>query len=219
MTLLKRTAAVVAVLILVLAGAVSPFAWHYFINHNWRTVEEGAVYGSRQMAGPALERTFDKYGIRTVVNLRSANPGRDWYDEQLATCEANGVRMVDISWSSGRLPSPDSVIALLDLYDEGEGPFLLHCAGGTHRTGVAAAIYLLHHGATPERARQEFKIGFNDAEIGEIVTLYERSRMPFREWAETMYPAIHDAWNDEHARESEVDVDRVHAATGKFAPA
>jgi protein tyrosine phosphatase (PTP) superfamily phosphohydrolase (DUF442 family) len=196
MTLIKRAGAASAVVLLLAMVAISPLAYHYFVNHNWRTVEEGVLYGSRQMSGPALERTFAEHGIHTVVNLRSANPGSDWYDEQAATCEANGVRMVDISWSSRQLPSPDSLLEYLDLLDEGAGPILVHCAGGTHRTGVAAAAYLLHHGATPERAREEFKIGFNDAAIGELVTLYERSQLPFRDWVEQIYPAVYESWNE-----------------------
>lgn len=200
---IKRAGISLAVVVLLGIGAISPLAYHYFVNHNWRTVEDGVMYGSRQMSGPALERASERHGIRTVVNFRSANPGTDWYDAQVATCEALGLYHVDISWSSRRLPPPDSLIAFLDLIDEGEGPFLIHCAGGTHRTGVAAAVYLLHHGATPERAREEFKIGFNDAPIGELVTYYERSQLPFRQWAEEIYPAIYDDWRERQRAEDD----------------
>ena len=200
---IKRAGISLAAVVVLAVAGISPLAYQYFINHNWRTVEEGVMYGSRQMSGRAFERAFDEYGIRTVVNFRSSNPGTDWYDEEVAACEANGVNLVDLGWSSKSLPPPDSLLAFLDLIDEGEGPFLIHCAGGTHRTGVAAAAYLLHHGATPERAREEFKLGFNDAPIGELVTLYERSNLPFREWVETIYPDVYESWNTQREAEAE----------------
>ncbi|HEX72335.1 MAG TPA: hypothetical protein ENN65_03365, partial [Candidatus Hydrogenedentes bacterium] len=166
-------------------------AWQYFIGHNFRTVEKGAFYGSRQMSGAALERTIRKYDIKTVINLRGENTDQDWYREETAACRRAGVAHISFGWSKNRLPPPESLARFVMLIEEGKKPFLAHCEGGTHRTGVAAAVYLLLRGESPDSARGQFGPMFKDAPIGELVTLYEQSDLPFRQWVLEAYPAIY----------------------------
>jgi protein tyrosine phosphatase (PTP) superfamily phosphohydrolase (DUF442 family) len=202
--LMLKRAAIASGLVFTLAAAViGPLAWHYFINHNWRTVEDGFFYGSRQMSGDALAEAFEDYGIRTVVNMRSENPEAEWYQEEVAACAAHKVSHVNFAWSKSRIPDPESLLALLDLLENGEPPFLVHCQGGTHRTGTAAAVWLLDQGATPEIAREQFTLGFNDAPIGDIVALYEGSPLPFRTWVQTDYPALYEQWKAKKEAEAE----------------
>lgn len=203
--MIKRAAIGLGGLLLLATAAISPLAWHYFPNYNWRTVEEGFLYGSRQMNGPALEQAFEEYGVRTVVNMRSENPDAEWFQEEAAACAANDVNHVSFSWSKNSIPDPQSLARFLDLMDQGDPPFLVHCQGGTHRTGTAAAAYLLHKGATPETAREQFTLGFNDAPIGDLVALYEGSNLPFREWVDSDYPALYDAWKAKKEAEKETE--------------
>ncbi len=200
---MKRFAAVSGVLLLVVVVALSPLVWQYFGNYNWRTVEEGVLYGSRQMTGEAIDAAIDDYGIRTVVNFRGTQEGTPWYDEEVAACARRGVAHVDFSWSKNSLPEPESLARFIQLMETGEKPFLAHCQGGTHRTGGAAAAYRLLRGEGPEAAREEFKLGFNDAPIGELVDLYETSDKPFAQWVATDYPALYEAWKARRERERE----------------
>ncbi|MBI2422595.1 MAG: tyrosine-protein phosphatase [Candidatus Hydrogenedentes bacterium] len=184
---LKIAGGIVAILLLIL-GAV---AWQYFINHNWRTVEEGAFYGSRQMSGPALAAAIRDHGIKTVVNFRGDNAGQPWYDDEVKACEAAGVTHVNFAWSKSSLPPPESLAAYIALIETGEKPFLTHCQGGTHRTGVAAACYELIRGKGVDAARAQFGPAFNDAPIGKLVDLYEGSTMPFAQWVREIYPLVY----------------------------
>jgi protein tyrosine phosphatase (PTP) superfamily phosphohydrolase (DUF442 family) len=195
----KRIAVVSGIILAILVAPIVPLAWHYFLNYNWRTVEAGTLYGSRQMDGPALEEAFDDYGIRTVVNFRSENVGSDWYDEEAATCAARGVNLANFGWSKNSIPDPESLQKFIELMETGEGPFLMHCQGGTHRTGTGAAVYELLQGKTPDEAREQFTIGFNDAPIGQLVDLYEGSDLPFKEWANTAYPILYEDWKARQA--------------------
>lgn len=165
---------------------------YYFPGYNWRTVEKGAFYGSRQMGGAALERTIKKYGIKTVINLRGENTGSDWYDAEAETCKRTGITLANFSWSKNSLPSPDSLARFIALVESDQGPFLAHCQGGTHRTGAAAACYELLRGKSVEEARKQFGFMFNDAPIGQLVDLYERSDLPFKKWALEVYPNIYE---------------------------
>jgi protein tyrosine phosphatase (PTP) superfamily phosphohydrolase (DUF442 family) len=205
-------AATVGLLVLVVIVVLGPLVWQYFPNYNWRTVEEGVFYGSRQMGGAALERAIEEYGIGTVINFRGSNEGTDWYDEEVAACRKAGAAHVSFSWSKNSLPDPESLLRFIALMESGEKPFLAHCQGGTHRTGAAAAVYRLLKGETPEAARGEFKLGFNDAPIGELVDLYEASGMSFREWATEAYPAAYQSWK----KRSEAKKKQQESATREF---
>jgi len=189
---LKIAAIPLALVLLILGVPV----YNYFPGHNLRVVEPGAWYGSRQMSGPAIERYAKKYGIKTILNFRGENPGSSWYDDEVAACKRLGIEHVDFGWSRNDLPEPESLKAYLQLLETGKKPFLAHCQGGTHRTGAAAAVYLLWKGESPETARGQFGPAFNNAPIGELVTLYERSGMPFKQYVAEKYAADYAAWKE-----------------------
>lgn len=194
---MKTLAKIIGALFLIAVLFLAVPVIHYFPMYNFRTVEEGAFYGSRQIGGQALERIIKKRGIGTVINLRGENPGSDWYDQEVAACERTGINHVNFGWSKNSIPSPESLAEFLELMETGQKAFLAHCQGGTHRTGLAAAAYVLLHGATVERAREEFKIGFNNAPIGDVVALYEGSPKPFKQWVLEDYPAKYEVWKKE----------------------
>jgi len=180
----KIAAAVLGIALLALAIPVLL----YFPGYNFRTVERNAFYGSRQMSGKALEAAIREHGIQTVLNFRGTNPGAPWYEEEVAVCERAGVAHEDFAWSRGKLPPPESLLKFVTLIKEGKKPFLAHCEGGTHRTGVAAACYLLLKGADTATARKQFGPMFRNAPIGKLVDLYEGSNMPFEQWVREVYP-------------------------------
>lgn len=182
-----------AVLFGLAALALAVPLWLYFPGHNFRTVEEKTFYGSRQMGARALEKAIKKYGIQTVVNLRGSNPDAVWYEDEVAVCSRLGVRHEDFSWSKGCLPDPESLLRFVEVMESGARPFLAHCEGGTHRTGVAAACYRLLKGESTDAARKEFGPFFKDAPIGKLVDLYEGSALPFRQWVKDVYPGLYAA--------------------------
>ncbi len=192
---IKGVVLVLGLVVLFLAGPVI----YYFPMYNFRVVEKGVFYGSRQMGGLALESTIRKQGIRTVINLRGENPGSDWYNEEAETCARLGIQFVSLGWSQNSLPEPQSLARFVEVVETGEGPFLAHCAGGTHRTGVAAAVYLLLKGESVDTARKQFRVGFNDAPIGKLLDLYEQSDMPFRRWVTEVYPGLYAARTEQKA--------------------
>ena len=190
---MKTIAKIVAVVLGVALLALAVPVWMYFPGHNFRTVEEKVFYGSRQMSGGALEAAIKKRGIQTVINLRGHNPGSPWYDDEVAVCRRLGVAHEDFAWSKGRLPDPESLARFVAVIESGKKPFLAHCEGGTHRTGVAAACYLLLKGADTATARRQFGPMFKNAPIGRVVDLYEGSDMPFKQWVRDVYPAKYAA--------------------------
>ena len=68
---------------------------------NFHTVVEGQLYRSAQPDRGQLMSYVRRHGIRTVVNLRGAQPGVDWYDEERS---AAGRRASKLSISGCRQP-------------------------------------------------------------------------------------------------------------------
>jgi protein tyrosine phosphatase (PTP) superfamily phosphohydrolase (DUF442 family) len=161
------------------------------LDGNFQRVEGADLYRSGQLTGGRLSEMLRKYPIETVVNLRGERPEESWFQEETEVCEAQGVDYRTFAWSMERMPPPEDLKRLLDLYDNRADAVLVHCQGGSHRAAVASAVILLAEGATVEQARREFKFWFADAPIGRIVEWYESSALPFREWLDREYPALY----------------------------
>jgi protein tyrosine phosphatase (PTP) superfamily phosphohydrolase (DUF442 family) len=159
-------------------------------NHNLRAVAPGAFYRSGQMPAGTLARTLRRHGIRTVISLRGAAPEEAWFQEEQAACAAQKVARHSLGWSKDALPDPESLRMFMDLCRDSEGPVLVHCQGGVHRSGVASAVYVLLHDGSMAEARQQLGLFFNDAPIGRLLDLYEDSDLTFTEWVEREYPRL-----------------------------
>lgn len=191
-----RATILCTILAAVVPGAI---ACHYVLGYNFRTVDRGEFYRARQMPAETLEARIKAYDIKTVVNLRGASPGEEWYDGEIAACARTGAAHVDFDWTMRRLPEPESLLRFVQLLASDAGPFLVHCEGGTHRTGVASACYQLLQGKDLDAARDQFGLWFNDAPIGELLELYEGSELPFDQWVAQEYPALYEQLASETA--------------------
>ena len=164
----------------------------HYLDYNYRAVEDGAFYRSGQMPARRLDQAITKDGIGTVINLRGETPDEDWYAAELAVCDERNVAHHDLDWTKSALPEPDSLAQLLEWYRTETPAILVHCQGGTHRSGIASACYLLEKGEDLETARGQLDIFFNDAPIGQLLDLYEGSTLPFGEWVITEYPSAYE---------------------------
>lgn len=109
--------------------------------YNFYEVDAGKVYRCAQPTGPELGNAIDLLGIKTVLNLRGAHPGDEWYDQEAEVCRSKGVVLVDYAMSSGSLPTPELLAGIVHTLDTAAYPLLIHCAGGADRTGLVSAIY------------------------------------------------------------------------------
>ena len=91
------------------------------------------LYRSAQPT-PEGMKALEKYGIRTVVNLRMFG---DDEEEVVGT----GLRRVDIPMLAW-MPRAKSARRFIEtVSEESEGPFLVHCYHGSDRTGSMVALY------------------------------------------------------------------------------
>jgi predicted protein tyrosine phosphatase len=174
------------------------------LRENFRTVVRGQVYRSGQLGPAALESHVSRYHLRSVLNLRGANPDEEWYQAERATARALGVRHYDLATDSESAPNPEELRELIRVLDRCERPLLIHCHSGIDRTGVVAAIcILLAEGGTPAQAQGQLSLAYgalpwraSTTHGREFLAAYqgwlagrglEHSSRRFREWAAGVY--------------------------------
>jgi protein tyrosine phosphatase (PTP) superfamily phosphohydrolase (DUF442 family) len=130
-------------------------AWALVHRPNFHEILPGEAYRSAQLSGSMLKRKVRDNDIRTVINLRKPRPGEGWYDEEMAAVAELGIghHTVPMFQDSFRV---DQVLALHELLQAVERPFLVHCQAGADRTGLAAVLtVLLEDGTGPVQAREQ----------------------------------------------------------------
>ena len=112
------------------------------LSGNFHEVIRGQFYRSGQLSAELLGRYIDRYEIRTVINLRGSAQRRSWYEQEVATTRAHGAEHVDFRMSAGRKLSFQESLRLVAFMRDAKGPILVHCRGGSDRSGLASLLYL-----------------------------------------------------------------------------
>ncbi len=170
--------------VLVLPGCV-------LANANLQEVAPARLYRSGQMDAATLQRNVERLGIRTVINLRGGGARNRFWREEVEVCRELGVVHHDLHWRESRLPAPTSLAAYVSWLREAPEPILVHCKAGVQRAAVGAAVFLLREGWSPAVARRQFGLLFLDARVGDVVDLYEGSKLPFDRWVLEVYPGLY----------------------------
>lgn len=156
---------------------------------NFHMIVSGRAYRSGQLTPEKLHYVCQTFGIKTVVNLRGANPTESWYGDEKAMCDALGVKLVDISWSARHLPPRDRLLQYFDTIKAESAPLLIHCSAGSDRTGAASAIWRMTiAGDDRPAASKELSIRYGHfsaatPKMDDLVAMFQ----PRREWIEQEY--------------------------------
>ena len=152
-----RVARTLLALLLLAACSGTVYAYYragYGHAKRLRVVTPGRFYRSGQLTAAGFEDAFQKFGIRTVINLQeeARDPllPADYLEEaterESELCARLGVKYVSLD--GGVLESSNMTAEpklLTDYYkvldDESSYPVLIHCKAGLHRTGFLTAIY------------------------------------------------------------------------------
>jgi protein tyrosine/serine phosphatase len=156
--------ALVAVLALAGLPAIGMGGWALAIqiDGNVHAVEPGQLYRSAQLSGPGLADVVERYGIRTVINLRGTAPGAGWYDDEIRVSQARGLNHVDIPMSASQIPDEATTKRLISALRDSPGPILVHCQSGADRSGLASALYellIVHRPAAVAAEQLSFRYG------------------------------------------------------------
>lgn len=169
---------------------------------NLHEVVPGRFYRAGEVDSQKLAELIKEYGIKSVVDLRANEFEVDQYGvREKDAAQANGAKYYHVPFVGSDARQRGQVEELISLYDRVETPVMIHCSSGTHRTGVASAIWLLtRENASIEDALAQLSIRYGyfyyerrlksliqghqtiDALIWRYADAERQSDVSFREW-------------------------------------
>ena len=168
---------------------------------NLHEVLPGELYRSAQLTGSNLRSALEKDHIRTVINLRGPETGDPWWKNETAVCRGMGVGHVDVAFSASHLPPPKELSRLMAALDNSPRPVLLHCMGGSDRTGLAATLYLTLYKHVPldQAEEEELTLRYGHIKWGsaramdQFFDLYRQTAggLALRNWIRSYYPSLY----------------------------
>ncbi|MFT5441665.1 MAG: protein tyrosine/serine phosphatase [Myxococcota bacterium] len=177
---------------------------NFLFRENLHTVVEGKLYRSAQPSPEGLSKWIESKGLRSVINLKGGAAEDRASNATIQTALRANLNIQYVRLSARRWPSPAEVEQIITALDTATPPVLLHCQGGTDRSGLASAIAVLLGGQSVDRAREQFAIryGYPGATLGSDLPGFLESyqhwldadNVPhtpgrFRRWAATDYVA------------------------------
>jgi len=142
--------------ILIIFFAFAAYVFYIMEQDNFHTVTPGEAYRSAQFDGEKLTYYIRRYNIRSILNLRGANPDSVWYREELRVSAANRINHYDVTLTSTKEPTRNDVKRLIEIFKSAPKPILIHCQSGADRTGVVAAMWkvIVDHESKSEAEKQ-----------------------------------------------------------------
>jgi len=149
---------------------------------------------------PKRLKTYQRQGIRSVLNLRGVGTSSNYLFEKEA-CEKLGLCLKSVHLKPKSLPTLETLKTLEAHFHDIPKPFVMHCKSGADRAGFAAALYLLLIEGAPvnEAARQlSFKYlhikaskkGIFDYCLETYRKTNEAAPIAFRDWMMTEYDPV-----------------------------
>lgn len=174
---LRRFLAVAALAALAVTAWAGWWGFRWYHLKRFAVVDEGAIYRSGQPTELGLGWLIGHYHVKTILSLRPDNPRlhRGWFDawepdgsgerEFLARAGVRQVQWPMADEACWPWFTPWQFEEFFKLFDDPANlPVAVHCVGGRHRTGTAAALYRLEYDGWPaDRAVPEmlsFRYGF-----------------------------------------------------------
>jgi protein tyrosine phosphatase (PTP) superfamily phosphohydrolase (DUF442 family) len=198
----KRVIGAAAVLFAVLFGAFGVYASTGVLGNNMHEVVRGEFYRSAQLSRADLDKIVAQHGIRFVLSLRKFDPPAPELLQEFRHLDEIGLAHANIPMSPTRLPKPEAIAALVERFDTGPYPMLVHCEEGADRTGLATVVWLVLRGgkSLAEARADELSVRTGHFAWGQahamddFFDLYTRTAngKQLREWMLEDYPTLYD---------------------------
>jgi protein tyrosine/serine phosphatase len=137
----RRVAKGLALSVLLVVATVGSYYGLTQYGGNFHVVEQDQFYRSAQLNKTEFERVIQAHGIKSILNLRGANPNQMWYDDEVTISTALGLTHYDYGISARRVVTSRQIADILEILRTAPKPILVHCSAGADRTGLVAALY------------------------------------------------------------------------------
>lgn len=162
---MKKIKLVFIALFTIIASIVFYKLYHVHFNYRFTEVSKNKVYRSGTIPTDKIDDYIEKYGIKTVIDLRNGhivhplNPAFHALieDEKSAVELVEGVNYVNIP--SDQIPSEENIDDFYKTLDNKDAyPVLIHCHHGTGRAVLYSALYQIEYdGLNNQEARKKTK--------------------------------------------------------------
>jgi protein tyrosine/serine phosphatase len=129
-------------------GRAYAWLWAMLVEHNFTNVIRfnfhrisDEAFRSSQPTMWQMRRMVKKYGIKTIINLKGANPNSAYWAFEREQCEKLGIKLVDVNIYSRRMPDAKRLRHAKEVFDSVEYPVWMHCKAGADRAGLYATLY------------------------------------------------------------------------------
>lgn len=162
------------ILFLVLAIFLLSSGAYYVYNHsrrNFYTITANEAYRSAQLNKDQLEYYIRKYKIKSILNLRSKRPDKDWYKDEIRFCRDHDVVYYNVGLLPEQPPSEILFERLMVVFKNAPRPILIHCRAGADRTGLVSAIWKIVIDKEPKsKAARQLSLKYHYFPIGKIAS-------------------------------------------------
>jgi len=119
-------------------------------------IDEPRLLGTSNPTNRELEDLYQE-GFRTIISLLNEDEERPYYD--IEKIEAMGFKRYSIPVRDFSAPKLADFQQFLDIVSKSlnQGKVLVHCQGGTGRTGTMAAAYWIKKGLSASKAIEKIR--------------------------------------------------------------
>ncbi len=123
----------------------------------YETISPG-MYRSGQMPPKHLGQIIQRLGIKTVVNLCKVPPDDPVYNAERQLVQSSQAEFIHLPLLASLYPDTEQLNQLLDVVEDVEPPFLVHCHGGADRTGTFFVLLALRQGQSWSQALRQLSL-------------------------------------------------------------
>jgi protein tyrosine/serine phosphatase len=163
----RRVRIVIAALVLLMLPPAGYFGVYMRVQGNFHPITPGEAYRSAKLDSDKLEYYIKKHNIKSIVNLIGEDPRKPWYQEELRVSAKHNIKHYDITLSATEEPTEQDVRRLVEIFHHAPRPVLIHCKGGSDRSGLAAAMWKVIVDKEPKsEARRQLSILYGHFPFG-----------------------------------------------------
>ncbi|MEI6806838.1 MAG: tyrosine-protein phosphatase [Myxococcaceae bacterium] len=168
------------------------------IGDNFHEVSKSKFYRSALMSADNLSERIRKNHIKLVFNL-IGEARADWYDDEVEATEKAGAQHESISLSATHLPEPEKLEQIFKRFEAGPYPMLIHCHGGSDRSGLVSVLYLMVVEKKPlDEALSQLSLHYGHFSVGgtkamdDFFELYRKTNhgQDIATWSRTTYATL-----------------------------
>jgi protein tyrosine/serine phosphatase len=150
---------ILAAVLVACLGTGGYYVYVRYVTANFHCVEPGEVYRSAQPSPGQLAKWIQRYGLKTILNLRGES-SRDLVSEK-AVADQYGVALINVGLPNHKPPEASQLMHLAEAIEAAQRPFLLHCLAGADRSGLASVMARMAIGGMPyDRSREQMDIKY-----------------------------------------------------------